>query len=201
MAGAGQSDDRRAAVVEWLAATIGLHQRVMGMASDSVVSAVEAITHSLGRGGKLLAFGNGGSAADAQHLSAELVGRFLRERAALPAIALSADTSVMTAVANDYGYGHVFARQVEALGRAGDVVFAISTSGNSENVVAGIEAAKALGLTSVALTGGDGGRIGAASDIHINVPDASVPHVQEVHRSVIHVICDLVERAAEGQNR
>ena len=145
-------------------------------------------------GGKLLIFGNGGSAADAQHLATELVGRFTRERVALPAIALTTDTSILTAVANDYGFDRVFARQIEALGRPGDVAFGISTSGQSPSVLKALDAAGARGLTTVALTGHDGGPIGATAQIHINVPAASTPRVQEVHGTLIHAICELVER-------
>jgi D-sedoheptulose 7-phosphate isomerase len=121
------------------------------------------------------------------------VARFLRDRAAMPAIALSADTTVLTSVANDFGFDRVFVRQIEALGRTGDVVCAISTSGRSPNVIKGIEAATSRGLTTIALTGRDGGAAGGMVDIHINVPSASTPRVQEVHRTLIHAICELVE--------
>jgi D-sedoheptulose 7-phosphate isomerase len=146
----------------------------------------------------LFVFGNGGSAADAQHMAAEMVGRFARERRALPALALTTDTSVLTSVANDYTFERVFVRQIEALGRSGDVAFGISTSGDSANVLRAIEAAKAGRLQTVALTGGDGGLIGAAAEIHINVPDASTARVQEVHRTLIHAICELVEDSIDA---
>jgi D-sedoheptulose 7-phosphate isomerase len=145
-------------------------------------------------GGRVLACGNGGSAADAQHFAAELVGRFERERPAMAAIALTTDSSIVTAVANDYDFARVFARQVEALGRPGDVLLGISTSGGSANVLAAFEAAKAAGLTTVALTGRDGGTVGRAADIHINVPAASTARVQEVHRTLLHAVCALIER-------
>ena len=174
--------------------TIALHRRMRDMDPAPIVAAAAAIREAVHLGGKLLIFGNGGSAADSQHLATELVGRFVRERRALPAIALSTDTSILTAVANDYGFNRVFARQVEALGRPGDIAFGISTSGNSPSVLEAIEVAKVRELTTVALTGRDGGAIGAAADIHINVPDAATPRVQEVHRTLIHVICELVER-------
>src|ERR671910_1398404 len=135
-----------------------------------VVSTVEALEAAFARGGKVLVFGNGGSAADAQHFAAELVGRLRKERAPRPAIALSTDTSVLTAIANDTGYERVFARQVEALGAAGDVAIGISTSGESPNVLAGLAVARARGLTTIALTGRDGGRARQAADIHVNVP-------------------------------
>ncbi len=138
-------------------------------------------------------FGNGGSAADAQHLAAELVGRFVRERSGLPAVALTTDTSVLTSVANDFGFDRVFVRQIEALGRPGDVALGISTSGGSANVRGALEAARAGGLATIALTGSDGGAIGRAADIHVNVPDESPARVQEVHRTLIHAMCELIE--------
>jgi D-sedoheptulose 7-phosphate isomerase len=175
--------------------TIALHERLRGSDARPIVDAAEAIVTSLRRGGKLLVFGNGGSAADAQHLAAEFVGRFAREREAFAAVALTTDTSVLTSVSNDYAFERVFARQVEALGREGDVALGISTSGQSQNVVAALETGRSRGLRTIALTGGDGGAVGRSADIHVNVPSASTPRVQEVHRTVLHVICDLVERA------
>jgi D-sedoheptulose 7-phosphate isomerase len=177
-----------------IADTIALHERV-AHDPQSVVDAAAAIVESLRRGGKLMLCGNGGSAADAQHVAAELVSRFLRERQALAAIALTADTSILTAIGNDYTFDRVFARQIEALGRAGDIVFGMSTSGRSRNIVAALEAARAGGLKTIALTGRDGGPVGAAAAIHINVPSESTPRVQEVHITLLHVICDLVESA------
>jgi D-sedoheptulose 7-phosphate isomerase len=174
------------------AATVALHERVGRNLGPALVAA-QAIAEALGAGGKLLAFGNGGSAADAQHLAAELVGRFQKERAAIPAIALTVDTSVLTSVANDYSFKQVFARQVQALGRPGDVAIGISTSGESPNVLIALQAAKAQGLKTVALTGRDGGSVGRAADIHVNVPDQNAARVQEVHRTLMHVICEIVE--------
>ena len=147
------------------------------------------------RRGTLLVFGNGGSASDAQHVAAELVGRFQRSRRALAAVAITADTSVLTSIGNDAGFDRVFARHVEALAREGDVALGISTSGGSPNVVAALDTARAQGARTIALTGGDGGPVGRAADIHINIASNSTPRVQEVHRTVLHVICDLVERA------
>ncbi|HEU4939370.1 MAG TPA: SIS domain-containing protein [Vicinamibacterales bacterium] len=175
--------------------TIALHQRMREAVQESVVEAAAAIRASLDAGGKLLVFGNGGSATDAQHMSTELVGRFERERDGLAAIALTADASLVTSVANDFTFDWVFARQVEALGRREDVALGISTSGRSPNVVMALEAANAKGMKTIALTGRDGGVIGKAAAIHINVPHASTARVQEVHRTVIHAICALVERA------
>jgi phosphoheptose isomerase len=177
-----------------LAETIALHRRVEADPKP-VLDAAAAIVDALGRGGKLLLFGNGGSAADAQHVAAELVGRFTRERVALAALALTTDTSVLTSVANDYAFDRVFARQVEALGKAGDVALGISTSGASPNVVAALEAARALRMQTIALTGGDGGAVGRLAAIHLNVPSEVTARVQEVHRTLLHVMCDLVERS------
>jgi len=173
--------------------TIALHQRMREVVQDSVIEAASAIRASLDAGGKLLVFGNGGSAADAQHLAAEMVGRFEREREGLPAIALTADASVVTSVANDFTFDWVFARQVEALGKREDVALGISTSGRSPNVLMALEAANAKGMKTIALTGRDGGEVGRAADIHVNVPDQSTPRVQEVHRTLIHVMCEIIE--------
>jgi|SoiMethySBSTD1v2_1073268.scaffolds.fasta_scaffold59949_1 phosphoheptose isomerase len=175
--------------------TIALHQRMREAVQESVVEAAAAIRTSLDAGGKLLVFGNGGSATDAQHMSTELVGRFERERDGLAAIALTADASLVTSIANDFTFDWVFARQVEALGKREDVALGISTSGRSPNVVMALEAANAKGMKTIALTGRDGGAIGKAAAIHINVAHASTARVQEVHRTVIHAICALVERA------
>ncbi len=177
-----------------LSETIALHERVMRADLRPVLDAAAAIAESLRDGGKLLLFGNGGSAADAQHVAAEFVGRFQRERAALAAVALTADTSVLSGIGNDYAFERVFARQVEALGRPGDVAFGISTSGRSPNVLAGLVTARGRGLKTLALTGCDGGAIGAAADTHVNVASDSTARVQEVHRTLLHAICDLVER-------
>jgi len=177
-----------------LSESIALHERVRQADLQPVLDAAAAIAESFRGGGKLLLFGNGGSAADAQHVAAEFVGRFQRERAALAAIALTADTSVLSSIANDYAFERIFARQVEALGRQGDVAFGISTSGRSPNVLAGLTTARERGLKTLALTGGDGGAIGKAAHTHVNVTSDSTARVQEVHRTLLHAICDLVER-------
>jgi phosphoheptose isomerase len=189
------ADDPRALLERTLSDAIALHEHAKEHAQP-VVEAAAAISVALKAGGKLLLFGNGGSAADAQHVAAELVGRFQRERAAMAAIALTTDSSVLTSIGNDYAFDRVFARQVEALGRKGDVALGISTSGASPNVVNALIAARALGLQTIALTGGDGGAAGRAAAIHVNVPSPSAARVQEVHRTLLHVICDLVERSA-----
>jgi D-sedoheptulose 7-phosphate isomerase len=170
------------------------HQHFSAKGFDTVIAAAAAITKSTAAGGKLLAFGNGGSASDAQHLVAELVGRFERERQAVAALALTPDSNIVTAIANDYSYDVVFVRQVEALGRAGDVAFGISTSGRSKNVELALALARSRGLVTIALTGRDGGAMGAAADIHINVPEQSTARIQEVHRTILHAMCSIVER-------
>ena len=176
-----------------IAASVALHQKVGRGDVGAVVRAAQAVRAAHAAGGKLLIFGNGGSAADAQHMAAEIVGRFHREREALAALALSTDTSILTAVANDESFDRVFARQIEALGRSGDVALGISTSGNSPSIVRGLDAARARGLTTIALTGRDGGAIGRAADVHVNVPDESTARIQEVHTTLIHAICELIE--------
>ena len=174
-------------------ATIALHERLRDGEHGEVVQAARAIRRTHADGGKVLIFGNGGSAADAQHLAAELVNRFQKERNALAALALTTDTSILTSIANDSTFERVFERQIEALGRHGDVALGITTSGNSPNVVRALAAARTCGMVTVALTGGDGGTAGRMADIHVNVPDASTPRVQEVHLTVIHAICELIE--------
>ena len=177
-----------------LDATIALHQRIRALDLTQVVEAAEAVLEAYARGGKVLAFGNGGSAADAQHFAAELVGRFERDRPGMAALALSTDTCTLTSVANDYGFDRIFARQIEAFGRPGDVAVAISTSGGSANVIAGVQEAAARGLRTVGLTGRDGGALGALVDVHINVPHDTTCRVQEVHMTLLHAICSIVER-------
>ena len=189
--------DRARLADKAFATTIALHERMRGNLGSALMAA-EAMSEALAAGKKLLVFGNGGSASDAQHMSAELVGRFQRERAALAAIALTTDTSILTSIANDYSFKHVFARQIEALGQPGDVAFGISTSGESPNVVLALRVAKARGLKTIAMTGRDGGEVGRAADIHVNVPDQSTARVQEVHRTLIHVMCEVIEEDANA---
>jgi D-sedoheptulose 7-phosphate isomerase len=161
-----------------------------------IAAAASGMTRTLLAGGKILSCGNGGSAADAQHFAAELVGRFEAERPGLAAIALTTDSSIFTALANDYSFADVFAKQVQALGRPGDVLLAISTSGKSENVVRAVSAAHAQSLTVVALTGRDGGKMGSMlenGDVEIRVPAERTCRIQEVHLLAIHCICDLID--------
>ena len=166
-----------------------------------IARAAAMMTDCLLADGKILACGNGGSAADAQHFAAEMVGRFERERPELPAISLSTDTSILTAIANDYDYAQVFAKQVRALGDSGDVLLAISTSGNSANVVAAVDAAHERGMRIVALTGKGGGRIGelvTADDVHLCVPHDVTARIQEVHLLTIHCMCDAIDASLLG---
>ncbi len=155
---------------------------------------VATIARSMAAGGRLLACGNGGSAADAQHIAAELTGRFFRDRRPLPAMALHGNTSSLTAIGNDYGYDHVFAREVAAHGRPGDVLLALSTSGNSENVLRAIEAARETRMTVIGLTGESGGKMRDLCDVCLCVPSASTPRIQECHILIGHTICELLER-------
>ena len=167
-----------------------------------IVAAVQAMLACVTSGGKVLACGNGGSAADAQHFSAEFIGRFERERPELGAIALSTDSSILTAVSNDYGFEHIFSKQVRALGQAGDVLLALSTSGNSANVLAAVEAAHEREMTVVALTGRGGGKLLHAlreTDVHICVPHERTARIQEVHILVLHCICDGVDAQLLGE--
>jgi phosphoheptose isomerase len=180
-------------VVRTLDAAVALHQRMRALDLTHVARAAEAIASALAAGRKVLAFGNGGSAADAQHLTTELVGRFQKDRAGFAAIPLTADASLLTSLSNDYGFERVFARQVEALGQPGDVAFGISTSGTSPNVVSALHAARARGLRTIALTGRDGGDAGRIAEIHINVPDDCTARVQEVHITLIHAMCEIIE--------
>jgi D-sedoheptulose 7-phosphate isomerase len=175
-----------------------LHEEAAQCSSGAIVRVAATLERGFARGAQVLIFGNGGSAADAQHVAAELVGRYTRVRRALPAVALTADTSTLTAIANDEGYDRVFARQIEALARPGDIAWGISTSGSSPNVVAAFRTASGMKLTTIAFTGGDGGQIGSLVDVHVNVPSSSTPRVQEVHRTLMHAVCDLIERAVVG---
>lgn len=161
----------------------------------ALVEASKAIARSLSRGGKVLVCGNGGSAADAQHLAAEMVGRMLLERRALPAIALTTDSSNLTAIANDYGYEFVFSRQVEALAKPEDILIAISTSGNSPSVLRAVESAQKLGCPVIAITGGAGGKLGKLNTIHLGVTEGkNSSRIQETHIFIVHSLVDLLDR-------
>lgn len=186
-------------------------KEIASLISESAVSlqnpisdAIELFTLSLQQGNKILACGNGGSAADAQHFTSELMGRFERERGPLPAVSLTTDTSLLTAVANDYQFEKVFARQIHGLGRAGDVLLAISTSGNSSNIVAAVEASHKMGMSVVGLTGRDGGilsKILLPNDILINVSHPRTAFIQEIHAIVIHCICEGIDNHLAHHNQ
>lgn len=158
-----------------------------------LVTVIEVLTAALKAGNKIMIFGNGGSAADAQHLAAEFINRFIIERPPLPAIALTTDTSVITSIGNDYDFSEIFAKQIRALGQEGDVAWGISTSGNSSNVLKGLEQAKKMGLITLAFTGKDGGPIAQIADYSLNVASNSTARIQETHITIGHAICELVD--------
>jgi D-sedoheptulose 7-phosphate isomerase len=163
--------------------------------SEEIIRAAEVLTGAIRAGRKILFFGNGGSATQADHLAGELVGKFLQSRRALPAVALSTSSAVLTSIANDLDFAEVFARQIAALGEQGDVAVGLSTSGNSPNVLRGLRAAKDRGLHTIALTGVSGGKAVECSDVCIKVPSTSVPRIQEAHLCIGHILCEEVERA------
>lgn len=173
--------------------SMALKRRVQEDLGPQVIAAAELLAQVFKAGGRVFIFGNGGSAADAQHLAAEFVNRFQVERPPLAAQALTTDTSILTAVGNDYEFRDIFAKQVRALGKSGDLAWGISTSGNSPNVVDGLKTARALGLRTLALSGRDGGPVAAAAEMALIVPSRSTPRVQEVHITLGHVLCDLVD--------
>jgi len=160
---------------------------------SKLIDGVKIISHAFEAGNKLFFFGNGGSAADAQHLAAEFVNRYIMDRPPLPAIALTTDTSILTSVSNDIAFNEIFAKQLRALAKEGDIAIGISTSGNSSNVIKAFEVAKEMGMKTVALTGNDGGMLAKIADISLNVPSTSTPRIQEAHILVGHILCELVE--------
>lgn len=175
--------------------SIAVKSRLMAECADEIVGITDAITSALLSGRKLLLCGNGGSAADAQHVAGEFVGRYLAERRPLPAIALTPDSSVHTCIGNDYSFEDVFARQVEALANPGDVVVGISTSGNSKNVLRAIEAGRKRGAVTIGFTGAGGGKLQGAVDLCLRIPSQVTARIQEAHITVWHVICEMVDRA------
>lgn len=179
---------------QFVAESLSVKSRFFAENKDQVVRVAEAMTRGLRTGHKVLFFGNGGSAADAQHLAAELVGRFAGDRAALPGLALTTDTSVLTALGNDYGYEKVFSRQIQALGNEGDTVVAISTSGNSPSVIEAIDMARSRGLYTVGFTGETGGKMNDRVDVLFRVPSRNTPRIQETHLLLGHILCELVDR-------
>jgi len=160
---------------------------------SQLLDAIKLTAHAFESGNKLFFFGNGGSAADAQHLAAEFVNRYVMDRPPLPAIALTTDTSILTSISNDFAFDEIFAKQLRALGKEGDVAIAISTSGNSSNVIKAIEVAKEMGMKTVALTGNDGGVLAKNADIALNVSSTSTPRIQEAHILIGHILCEMVE--------
>ena len=175
--------------------SIAVKQTVLKDLVPQIEKASVAIIDCLKKGNKVLFFGNGGSAADAQHLAAEIVGRYEKERKGYPSIALTTDTSILTAVGNDYGFDTIFTRQIEALGKPGDVAYAISTSGNSKNVLLAVKKAKSLGLVTIGITGKSGGELAKSVDISINVSDPKTARIQESHLMIGHIICERVDEA------
>ena len=190
----------QAAIRELFAASVRTKETFLAEQAADLERAIDLVADAFSAGHKVLLFGNGGSAADAQHIAAEWTGRFIRERRPLAAIALTTDTSALTAIGNDYGYEEVFARQLRALGARGDVAIAISTSGKSPNVLRAVEAARELGVSTIGLTGGDGGALAGVVDVALRV-SASVlsPRIQETHILIGHVLCELVDRRLLGE--
>lgn len=201
MGHADQESSQEAQVLSHFADSARLNQECARVLAAPIARAISLMSGSLKAGGKILACGNGGSAADAQHFAAELVNRFERERPPLACVALTADTSALTSIGNDYGFEQVFAKQLHALGRKGDVLLAISTSGKSANVLAAMRAARELGLQIVALTGNGGGSMAEVlgyGDAHVCVPHARTMRIQEVHLLALHCICDGIDRQLFG---
>lgn len=183
------------AIVKAFDESIRVKQAFLNENLETLMKAIDAVVSAFKSGNKLLLFGNGGSAADAQHIAAEFTNRFLIERPPLPAIALTTDTSALTAIANDYDYAQIFAKQVKALGKAGDIALAISTSGNSSNVLAAIATCKQLKIGTIGLTGGNGGKMVGTVDYLLRVSEGkNSPRIQETHILVGHVICDIVDQ-------
>lgn len=182
-------------VANEIQAHIDTAQKALGLLAPILLESAKATTKALQDNKKILICGNGGSAADSQHFAAELTGRYKRERKGLRAIALSTDTSALTAIGNDYGYNHVFSRQVEALAMQGDVVIGISTSGNSQNIINALEVANKIGCITLSLSGRDGGLIKNLCDYSIVAPSDDTPRIQEIHILCIHILCELIEKS------
>ncbi len=174
--------------------SIEVKKQVIDSLIPQIEQAAKLMVAALKNGNKIMFFGNGGSAADSQHLAGEMIGRFLKERKSLPAIALSTDSSILTCLSNDYGFDIVFSRQIEGLAKPGDIAFGISTSGNSKNVLLGLEKAKELGCKTIGLLGCDGGKIAKKVEVTITVPSKDTPRVQESHITIGHIICNLIEQ-------
>lgn len=188
----------RRQIIQRLEESAQIKKAVAQSCLGEIEEAVRLIITACKQGGKVVLFGNGGSAADAQHIAGELVGKFLLKRQALPAIALVTNTSTLTALANDYGYEITFSRQVEALVGEKDIVIGISTSGNSPNVIEAMKTAKRKGAKTIGLTGGGGGQLAEVADLALTIPSESTPRIQEAHITIGHIICELVERELAG---
>ena len=196
------SSDQTARVKQHFEDSVRVKQASQGRLTPAIVQAAQAISLALAQGGKVLSCGNGGSAGDAQHFSSEMLNRFEMERPGLPAVALTTDSSTLTSIANDYDYNRVFSRQIQALGTAGDILLAISTSGNSGNILEAVTAARSCGMRVVALSGRDGGKLSGLmeyQDVEICVPADSTARIQEVHLLVIHCLCDLIDQHIASQ--
>ena len=174
--------------------SIQVKEELLHTSLGKIVEISEAMIEALKKNGKVIIFGNGGSAADSQHIAAELVGRFKKDRTALAAVALTTNTSVLTSLANDYGYDIVFAKQIEALGKKNDIAIGISTSGKAKNVILGIKQAKKMGIKTIALTGSDGGELGKIADICLVAPSNITARIQEAHITIGHILCEIVEQ-------
>ena len=185
----------RSKIQDKLLESIHVKEELMRSNIGQIIQSADCVIKCLKSGGKIILFGNGGSAADSQHLAAEFVGRFKKDRKALAAIALTTDTSILTSLANDYGYEVIFAKQIEALGKKPDVAVGISTSGKAKNVILGIKQAKDMGLDTIALLGGDGGALVKLADISLVVPSKITARIQEAHITIGHIICELAEEA------
>ncbi len=184
----------RERIKDILLESIQVKEEILRNQVDSILQIAVLMIDCLKKDGKVIVFGNGGSASDSQHIAAELVGRFKKDRSALAAIALTTNTSILTSLANDYGYDVVFARQVEALGKKNDVVLGISTSGKAKSVALGIKQAKKMGIKTVALSGGDGGDIVKLADVSLVVPSKVTARIQEAHITIAHIICEMIEQ-------
>ncbi len=184
----------RERIKDVLLESIQVKEEILRNQIDQIYDIAQIMIDALKKDGKVIVFGNGGSASDSQHIAAELVGRFKKDRSALAGIALTTNTSILTSLANDYGYDVVFARQVEALGNKNDVVLGISTSGKAKNVALGIKQAKKMGIKTVALSGGDGGEIVKLADVSLVVPSKITARIQEAHITIAHIICEMIEQ-------
>ncbi len=182
-------------IKEILLESIQVKEEVLHTKVGEILNIADALIDCIRKNGKVIIFGNGGSAADSQHIAAELVGRFKKDRKAMAAIALTTNTSILTSLSNDYGYDIVFAKQVEALGQRNDVAIGISTSGKAKNVACAIKQAKKMGIKTIALTGGDGGELAKLADISLLVPSSVTARIQEAHITIGHVVCELIEQA------